>query len=184
MCDYLYTYAAKFDLFQHICFDTSVVSVKRRNGGHALILQDGGGRQREIWCDAVAVCSGLHVIPDMPHVEGIERAGTVLHSSEVKSRAQFGVDKNVIVLGAGETAMDLAYLAVTSPTKSVTICHRDGFFCGPKVREHPQTPVSARLQHLLTLPDHPEARHSQRFDFEPRAGPAQQAHRLRRRQPF
>jgi hypothetical protein len=29
--------------------------------------------------------------------------------------------------------MDLAYLAVTSPTKSVTLSHRDGFLCAPKV---------------------------------------------------
>jgi dimethylaniline monooxygenase (N-oxide forming) len=29
--------------------------------------------------------------------------------------------------------MDMAHLAVTSPTKSVTVCHREGFFCGPKV---------------------------------------------------
>ena len=137
MCDYLYTYAAKFDLFQHICFDTSVISVKRRNRGHALILENGMGARREIWCDAIAVCSGLHFNPDMPYVEGIEHAGEVLHSSELKSREQFGVDKNVIILGAGETAMDLAFLAVTSPTKSVTVCHRDGFFCGPKVRWSP-----------------------------------------------
>jgi dimethylaniline monooxygenase (N-oxide forming) len=38
-----------------------------------------------------------------------------------------------MILGSGETGMDLAYLAVTSPTKSVTLCHRDGFLCAPKV---------------------------------------------------
>lgn len=133
MCDYLYTYAAKFNLFQYICFDTKVVQVKRSNGGHALTLLDSGGRQSEVVCDAIAVCSGLHVIPDMPRIEGIERVPHVLHSSELKSRSQFGVDTNVVVLGAGETAMDLAYLAVTAETRSVTVCHRDGFFCGPKV---------------------------------------------------
>jgi dimethylaniline monooxygenase (N-oxide forming) len=39
----------------------------------------------------------------------------------------------VLILGSGETGMDLAYLAVTSPTKSVTLSHRDGFLCAPKV---------------------------------------------------
>ena len=133
MVEYLYSYAAKFDLFKYILFDTTVVSMKRRNHGHVLILRDGMDRQAEVCCDAVAVCAGLHVVPDMPHVIGINEVPRVLHSSEVKSRSQFGVDTNVVILGAGETAMDLAYLAVTSPTKSVTVCHRDGFFCGPKV---------------------------------------------------
>lgn len=133
MCDYLYTYASKFGLFQYICFDTKVVQVNRHEGGHALTLLDSGGRESEVICDAIAVCSGLHVIPDIPRIEGIERVPLVLHSSELKSRSQFGVDTNVVVLGAGETAMDIAYLAITAETKSVTICHRDGFFCGPKV---------------------------------------------------
>jgi len=38
-----------------------------------------------------------------------------------------------VVLGAGETAMDVSHLAVTSPTKSVTMCHRDGWFYAPKI---------------------------------------------------
>jgi dimethylaniline monooxygenase (N-oxide forming) len=50
----------------------------------------------------------------MPHIEGIERVGTVLHSSSLKTRAQFGENTNVYIMGAGETGMDLAYLAVTS----------------------------------------------------------------------
>lgn len=88
----------------------------------------------EEWeCDAVAVCSGLHVKPDIPSLKGIENVSVVMHSSEFKSRSDFGEGKNVMILGAGETAMDLSYLAVTSPTKSVTLCHRDGFFYAPKV---------------------------------------------------
>ena len=133
MCEYLDSYATKYDLFKFICFDTKVLSVTRRDGGHVLVLQDRNGDSRKLECDAIAVCSGLHVIPEFPVLEGIERVPTVLHSSELKSREQFGKDTNVVIMGAGETAMDLAWLAVTAPTKSVTICHRDGFFLGPKV---------------------------------------------------
>lgn len=91
-------------------------------------------RKDEQWeCDAVAVCSGLHVKPDIPFLEGVENVPIVLHSSEFKGRSDFGDEKNVMVLGAGETAMDLSYLAVTSRAKSVTMCHREGFFYAPKV---------------------------------------------------
>lgn len=165
MCDYLYTYASKFSLFQYICFDTKVVQVKRQEGGHALTLVDSGGRESEVACDAIAVCSGLHVIPDIPRVEGIERVPQVLHSSEIKKRSQFGIDTNVIVLGAGETAMDVAYLAITANTKSVTVCHRDGFFCGPKVSPTAPNPL-INTELTLSVLDHLDARHSERLILE------------------
>ena len=66
-------------------------------------------------------------------MKGIENVPTSFHSSAFKERKQFGIDNNIMILGSGETGMDLAYLAVTSPTKSVTLCHRDGFLCAPKV---------------------------------------------------
>jgi cation diffusion facilitator CzcD-associated flavoprotein CzcO len=135
MCDYLCGYAAAFDLFQYICLGTKVVKVTRRDEGHVLTLQSVTGSESEIVCDAIAVCSGLHVIPEMPTIEGIENVPQVFHSSEVKSRKQFDENTNVVVLGAGETAMDIAWLAITAPTKSVTLCSRDGFYCGPKVSQ-------------------------------------------------
>lgn len=146
MCEYLYSYAARFDLFKYICFDTSVLSVTRRSGGHVVAMQNNVGLRKDVWFDAIAVCSGLHVHPEMPHIPNMmDNIKHVYHSSEVKSRTQFGMDTNVVILGAGETAMDLAYLAVTSPTKSVTLCHRDGFLCGPKASATPLTRWSSPL---------------------------------------
>lgn len=84
-------------------------------------------------CDAIAVCSGLHVTPSIPDVPGIENVPVVKHSAQFKSREEFGTDKTVVILGTGETGIDLAYLAVTSPTKRVILCHRDGFLGAPKV---------------------------------------------------
>ncbi|KAF4627260.1 hypothetical protein G7Y89_g10896 [Cudoniella acicularis] len=109
------------------------VSVKRNaSGGHVISISK--GEDTEEWeCDAVAVCSGLHVEPDIPHVKGIENVPVVMHSSQFKKRSDFGEGKNIMVLGAGETAHDISFLAVTSPTKSVTMCHRDGFFYAPKL---------------------------------------------------
>lgn len=90
--------------------------------------------KEEVWeCDAVAICSGLHVEPSMPAIRGIENVPKVLHSSQFKSREDFGDGKNIMVLGVGETAMDISYLAVTGKAKSVTLCHRGGFVYAPKV---------------------------------------------------
>lgn len=112
-------------------------------------------------CDAVAVCSGLNREPFIPDIAGLtvplmttekknihtysEKLGNVsirpgieaIHSVNFKARSQFGFDKTVLVMGAGETAMDVAHLAITSPTKRVIICHRDGFIHAPKVIPQP-----------------------------------------------
>jgi dimethylaniline monooxygenase (N-oxide forming) len=132
-CQYLEDYATNFKLWPHISLDTDVTSVRRTlSGGHVITFTK-DGKSEEWECDAVAVCSGLHVNPDIPEIPGIENVPKVMHSSQFKTRADFGEGTNVMVLGAGETAMDVSHLAVTSPTKSVTMCHRDGWFYAPKV---------------------------------------------------
>ena len=94
--------------------------------------------KEEQWhCDAIAVCSGLNVTPNIPYIKGIEHVPKAFHSSKFKERKQFGENKNILVLGAGETAMDISYLAITSPTNSVTLCHRGGWKNEPKVSNAP-----------------------------------------------
>lgn len=132
---YLNSYVDAFGLGGFIECNSRVKNICRGQGGIGHVIEittkDGGVSNWD--CDAVAVCSGIHVTPQIPHIPGIERVPTVLHSSKFKTRAQFGKDTQVVVLGAGETAMDIAHLAITSSTRSVTLCHRDGFFCAPKV---------------------------------------------------
>lgn len=84
-------------------------------------------------CDAIAVCSGLHATPSIPVIDGMDQVQTVIHSADFKARSQFGIGKTVAILGTGETGLDIAYLAITSPTKRVVLCHRDGFCAVPKV---------------------------------------------------
>ncbi|OAA44006.1 dimethylaniline monooxygenase [Beauveria brongniartii RCEF 3172] len=141
---YLRDYLAHFHLWPHVRCRARVTRITRRNhpggggggggGGHTVEITSAETGATETWeCDAVAICTGMHVQPWIPALPGLERVKTVLHSSAFKTRAQLGEDTHVVVLGAGETGMDMAHLAVTAPTASVTLCHRGGFFCAPKI---------------------------------------------------
>ncbi|KAM4066310.1 DDE superfamily endonuclease [Hirsutella rhossiliensis] len=131
---YLQDYCTHFKLWPHIMLRTRVLAVERQSwGGHVITYAPNGSQTPLRWqCDAVAVCSGLHVEPNIPHIDGIENVPLVIHSSRFKRRKQFGFDKTVMVIGSGETAADVAYLAVTAPTRRVVMCHRDGFHMAPK----------------------------------------------------
>lgn len=82
--------------------------------------------------DAVAICSGLHVTPAIPEIPGIEAIPEHFHSSAYKGRSQL-VGKKVMILGCGETSMDLAYESCKGGAKEVTLCHRGGYLSFPKV---------------------------------------------------
>lgn len=131
---YLDDYCTAFALWPHIYLSSPVVSVSRRVGGGHVIRYKSKEGEQEIWeCDAVAICCGLHDSPERVEVPGLEKVPVVIHSSEFKERKQFGENKTVAILGVGESSMDIAYLAITAPTKRVVICHKRGFINTPKV---------------------------------------------------
>ena len=110
-----------------------MTSLQRGRDGSHTIRYVKDGKASEWQCDAVAVCSGLHITPNIPDIEGLSTVPTVMHSSQFRDKSHFGSGKNVVIVGSGETGMDLAYMAVNSDANSVTLCHRDGFLCAPKV---------------------------------------------------
>lgn len=131
--EYLEEYTSHFRLWPYIHLNTTVKSVRRGDeGGHVVAYQTSDGEVVEWECDAIAVCSGVHAVPHLPDIPGIERVPTVMHSSEFKEREQFGKDKTVMILGSGETGADLSYLAVTGDTKRVILSHKDGWIGAPK----------------------------------------------------
>jgi dimethylaniline monooxygenase (N-oxide forming) len=134
-CEYLENYSTNFTLWPHIKLSTKVTQIRRDEGmGHIVRYNQSRTDAIDEWaCDAVAICTGLHAVPNIPHIKGIQSIPKVLHSSEFKERSQFGTEKDMMILGSGEIGTDVAYLTVTSPTKSVTLCHRDEFLCAPKV---------------------------------------------------
>ncbi|KAL7918787.1 hypothetical protein ACQKWADRAFT_316255 [Trichoderma austrokoningii] len=131
--EYLDDYATHFELWPHINLNTWVKSVRR--GGsreHIVTYRTSTGEEIEWECDAITVCSGVHAAPNIPDLPGVEHVPIVMHSSEFKSREQFGKGKTVMVVGSGETAADIAYLAVTGDTDRVILCHRHGWLGTPK----------------------------------------------------
>ena len=83
----------------------------------------------------IALCTGLHVTPAIPDIPGIQHIHqnsslaveqSIFHSIDYKSRAQLS-GKRVMVLGTGETGMDLAYEAAKAGAKEVVLCSRSGY---------------------------------------------------------
>ncbi|KAH8649642.1 hypothetical protein BGZ60DRAFT_520634 [Tricladium varicosporioides] len=136
-CTYLEGYCKHFNLWPHINLRTFITKIERRESRGHIVHYTTNGTTSAWECDAVAICSGLHVFPNIPNIEGITRIPKVMHSSQFKTKEQFGIDKNVMIIGSGETGMDIAYLALTVNTRSVTLCHRDGFLCAPKRAPNP-----------------------------------------------
>lgn len=77
------------------------------------------------------ICAGLHVIPSIPPIPGIESVttvhpeGRVFHAIEYRGREQVK-DRRVMILGTGETGLDLAYESIKAGAKEVVLCTRSG----------------------------------------------------------
>ncbi|TFK60658.1 FAD/NAD-P-binding domain-containing protein [Pluteus cervinus] len=152
--DYLAAYAHNFGVDRRIQYGCKVINVSRHpEGGHVVTYvrrsKEGKGdwdMSREpiqVRASYVAVCSGLHVIPAVPVIPGIEHVlkregdGTFVkpaayHSAEYKERSQLAGNRKVLILGTGETGMDLAYEAAKAGAKEVVLCSRAGFLSFPK----------------------------------------------------
>lgn len=120
------------------CRVTQIAPIEKTSGEqewqHRVTYTDGkdGGVERIFDCSHVCIATGLHVEPNIPQLPGIENIkGEVFHSSQYKLRSQL-TGKNVLILGCGETAMDIAYDSIKANARSVTMSFRTGFLSFPK----------------------------------------------------
>jgi dimethylaniline monooxygenase (N-oxide forming) len=111
--DYLHSYVDKFALEPLIKLGCRVTSIEPlaksadQRWKHRLKYQDkhNDGQERTFGCSHVALCTGLHVEPNVPSIPGIENIdGEVFHSSIYKKRSQL-TGRDVLIMGCGETAM-------------------------------------------------------------------------------
>ena len=105
--DYLQMYSKKFDLLQHIKFNTTVSSVKRTGdhdvtGKWEIVYYPHGkeiiGKKSEI-VDYLFVCTGHHWIKNIPKFEGMnDFKGKIIHSKQYKDFKGLE-NKTVLVIG-------------------------------------------------------------------------------------
>eukprot|EP01060_Flectonema_neradi_P029515 TRINITY_DN409_c0_g2_i1.p1 TRINITY_DN409_c0_g2~~TRINITY_DN409_c0_g2_i1.p1 ORF type:complete len:629 (+),score=145.10 TRINITY_DN409_c0_g2_i1:58-1887(+) len=109
--EYLSNYAKNFSVYEKIRFNTMVkkVQLNKKTGQSTITVTDitTGTSTTEVF-DYVAVCSGLHVKPNIPVIKGVETfKGKIVHSKDYDTPDEFK-GKNVVVIGLGETSADVA----------------------------------------------------------------------------
>lgn len=136
---YLESYADHFGIRPLIRVSTEVVTVSRAPAGAsadarfrvAVRPTAGPGTLATLPFDFVVVCNGVFCEPRLPQVEGRERfAGAVLHSSQIVDPSRIEA-RNVIVVGAGKSALDCAAWAARH-ARSCTLVFRAPHWMVPR----------------------------------------------------
>lgn len=141
MLKYVESYAKHFNVMSHIQFNTKVISIKKMDDGlwsvtSVKVVQKGSPlepEQTKIF-KYVAIATGHHAKPNMPFFNGQESfQGRVFHSVDYKDATTNQlIDKKVVVVGIGNSAVDIAVNAVEMGcTKPLHISTRSGAWIIP-----------------------------------------------------
>ncbi|RWS10785.1 dimethylaniline monooxygenase [N-oxide-forming] 5-like protein [Dinothrombium tinctorium] len=129
--EYLEKYCENFDLKKHINFGKEVVAVIPNTAGNkqwSIFVRD--VKQKNEYtenADIVMICSGYHSTPNLPHILGMDSfSGEVIHSLNYKKADAF-TNKKVLVVGSGNTAVDIA-TDLCTVTDKVYLSTRRGFW--------------------------------------------------------
>jgi hypothetical protein len=126
---YFEAYAKKYNLYEHIRFNTMVLNCERIDDQEWLITTETDGvTKTETFTDLV-VCNGHHWNPRWPQYPG-EFTGEFLHSHTFKKAEPFK-DKRVLVIGGGNSACDVA-VETSRVSKMTAISWRRGYRIIPK----------------------------------------------------
>ena len=131
VADYFQSYVDHFGFRHTITFDTRVEKVERSEGGRWLVSTTGpdGSEQREY--DNVMVANGHHWdarLPDPAYPGTFD--GEQIHSHAYSSAAEL-VGRDVVIVGSGNSAMDIAVEAA-KVARSAVISQRRGQWVLPK----------------------------------------------------
>lgn len=125
LLEYLEAYADRFDVRRSVRFNTEVTSVTKLPDGRWRVASKDGTRDYR----AVIVANGHLWDARWPSFPGTF-AGTAIHSSQYRTAAPFD-DKRVLVVGIGNSAVDIA-VDLCKRAKSVTLSTRTGAYVMPK----------------------------------------------------
>jgi cation diffusion facilitator CzcD-associated flavoprotein CzcO len=121
--DYLCSYAREFGLYDRITFSAEVVSAERIDGRWRIAIK--GEASPRVY-DGLIVANGHHWAPNWPSYPG-GFDGEILHSHDVKSKEQLK-GKRVLVVGAGNSAVDILDDAAHHGVRAVHSMRRSYFF--------------------------------------------------------
>uniref|UniRef100_A0A2K5RTA2 Flavin-containing monooxygenase n=1 Tax=Cebus imitator TaxID=2715852 RepID=A0A2K5RTA2_CEBIM len=118
--EYIKTFGQKKDLLRYIQFETLVSSIKKCPSflvtGQWVVVIEKDGKQGSTIFDAVMICSGHHIYPNLPTDSF---PGNYLHSQDYKDLEAFK-GKRVLVMGLGNSGCD------TAVSSAVIISTRSG----------------------------------------------------------
>lgn len=136
--NYLEGFAASAGLMPHVRLSTAVTHVERRGDGWR-VEADGS------WSDyaAVVCASGTQWTPRVPELTGAETfRGVIRHSVTYRSPAEFA-GKRVLIVGAGNSGVDIACDAARSAART-SLSMRRGYWFVPKFIAGVPTDVALR----------------------------------------
>ncbi|KAE8443713.1 hypothetical protein EG329_001485 [Mollisiaceae sp. DMI_Dod_QoI] len=136
---YIEHYCSHFHLFPHINLRSRVLKVEileeeawRYRIHYSSVGEDESITQQIYECSHIAVCTGLQSKPYLLDIPGLKDfRGKAFHSADYKSPSQL-TNEDVVIIGSGESAMDIAYAGILARAKSVTMCFRSGFLSIPR----------------------------------------------------
>lgn len=121
--DYLESYADHFGLKKFIRLNTSVEEAKLIDSGNLWeVSTSSSNKTTKENCDYLIVATGANHIPHLPHEVFDGFTGKLMHSSEYRGGSQVR-GQRVLVVGMGESAVDVAASAADTAKKS-TIWNR------------------------------------------------------------
>jgi len=132
ICRYYQAYCDHFDLASLIRFHTTVCHVEAQPnpGGNTewlVTVQDASGKRQEPELfQAVLVASGQFHEPEWPRIKGLDGfRGTVQHAKTYRNAAELS-GKRVLVVGIGNSALDISLEVARSGASSVQVAARSG----------------------------------------------------------
>jgi cation diffusion facilitator CzcD-associated flavoprotein CzcO len=138
--DYLRAYAREFGLYDKISFNKRVVDARREAGKWRIEID---GEKQPRFYDGLVVANGHHWHAKMPTDPG-KFDGEIVHSHDVKSKDQLK-DKRVLVVGAGNSAVDILSDAALDGTRAVHSMRRSYYFFPKTLWGKPTDVVIDRL---------------------------------------
>ncbi|GAB6023832.1 Cyclopentanone 1,2-monooxygenase (CPMO) [Chamberlinius hualienensis] len=138
MIEYLGSFIQTNRLSQRIKYKHEILRVQKaddydKSGEWSVLTKNKeSGEEEVVEAMAVVVCTGHHAYPNYPTFLGqSEFKGKIIHSHSLKDTTQFE-GKKVVVVGAGNSAMDAAS-ELSFLCKTVYISTRKGVWISPRV---------------------------------------------------